>query len=177
MNEADISGNSADKSADASAADSIELVLWRHAEAQSPIPGKIADPDRALTPRGHAQATRMAAWLNTRLPGKCRMLVSPAVRTLQTASALKRTWDADERVGLSAGPQSLLTAVDWPRRAGTTIVVGHQPTLGQVAARLLPGLDLDWNIERGAIVWLQHHPERGNAVLRVTMTPDGITEP
>jgi len=159
------------------AADSIELVLWRHAEAQDPIPGKLADADRALTPRGHAQAARMAAWLNARLPGQCRMLVSPATRTQQTASALKRAWDADERVGLSAGAQSLLMAVEWPRRAGTTIVVGHQPTLGQVAARLLPGADLDWNIRRGAIVWLQHHPEQGRAVLRMAMTPDEIIDP
>lgn len=163
-------------SAGRSASDSIELVLWRHAEAQNPIPGKIADPERALTPRGHAQAACMAAWLNARLPGNCRMLVSPAIRTLQTASALKRAWDIDERVGLSAGPQSLLTAVEWPRRAGTTIVVGHQPTLGEVAARLLPGLDLDWNIERGAIVWLQHQPAQGKAVLKVAMTPEAIRE-
>ena len=168
--------NATGRSVDSTGGDSVELVLWRHAEAQNPIPGRITDPDRALTPRGHAQAERMAAWLNARLPGKCRMLVSPATRTLQTASALKRAWDTDERVGLSAGPQSLLLAVEWPRRAGTTIVVGHQPTLGEVAAKLLPGLDLDWNIQRGAIVWLRYNPEQGKAMLRATMTPDAIVD-
>ena len=155
---------------------SIELVLWRHAEAEEAVPGKVADPDRQLTPRGQAQAARIATWLNARLPKQCRMLVSPAARTRQTAVALGRLWDTDERVGLNAGPQSLLMAAEWPRHAGTTIVVGHQPTLGQVAARLLPGLDMEWDIARGAIVWLMHHPERGKAVLRVTMTPEAIKD-
>lgn len=157
-------------------ASSPELVLWRHAEAEDAVPGRITDPDRQLTRRGQAQAARMATWLNARLPRNCRMLVSPAARTRQTAVALGRLWDTDERVGLAAGPQSLLIAAEWPRYAGTTIVVGHQPTLGQVAARLLPGLDVDWNLERGAIVWLMHHPQRGKAVLRVTMTPEAIKD-
>ena len=160
----------------AQAAPGVELVLWRHAEAEEPVPGTMADAERQLTARGQQQAARMATWLNARLPRQCRILVSPASRTRQTAVALGRLWDTDERVGLSAGPQSLLMAVEWPRRPGTTIVVGHMPTLGQVAARLLPGLDMDWNLERGAIVWIAQRAQ-GKAVLRVALTPEAIKSP
>jgi len=171
------SDNKGNASGGATGAPKIELVLWRHAEAEEAIPGKLADEDRALTPRGQRQAARMGAWLNARLSRQCRILVSPARRTRQTALALDHAWDADDRVGLNAGPQNLLMAVEWPRRAGVTVVVGHQPTLGQVAARLLPSLDLDWNMERGAIVWLMHRPDIGKAVLRVAMTPEAIKGP
>ena len=40
----------------------MDLILWRHAEAQEPE-GDMTDLDRALTRRGDKQAARMAAWL------------------------------------------------------------------------------------------------------------------
>lgn len=154
----------------------IELVLWRHAEAEDAVPGKIIDADRALTPRGFAQASRMATWLNARLPTECRVLVSPAVRTCQTALALSRPFERDARVGLDASPQSVLDAADWPHARGVTVVVGHQPTLGETAASLLPGLDMSWNLHKGAIVWIAHRAGAGRreAVLRVALTPEAI---
>jgi phosphohistidine phosphatase len=181
-----------------------ELILWRHAEAEDPVPGKISDPQRALTPRGMEQAARMAAWLNARLK-QCRILASPATRTCQTADALKRAYEMDPRVGLRATPQTLLAAAGWPgasglapsasglatnasglltNASGVTIVVGHQPTLGETAALLLPGLDMDWNLQRGAIVWIAQRgmgatdtkagSGKAQAVLRVAMTPEAI---
>ena len=38
----------------------MDLILWRHAEAQEPEEG-MSDLDRALTRRGQQQASRMAA--------------------------------------------------------------------------------------------------------------------
>ena len=40
----------------------MDLILWRHAEAQDPEDG-MDDLARALTRRGEKQAARMAAWL------------------------------------------------------------------------------------------------------------------
>ena len=57
----------------------MDLILWRHAEAQLIKPGQD-DIDRALTPKGERQAARMAQWLNQRLAESTRILVSPAVR-------------------------------------------------------------------------------------------------
>ena len=61
----------------------MELILWRHAEAQAWAEGNLriqSDLDRALTPRGEKQAARMAEWLDRQLPGRTRILVSPARR-------------------------------------------------------------------------------------------------
>ena len=51
----------------------MELVLWRHADAEDGIP----DEARKLTPKGIRQAERMAAWLRERLPQHARILNSP----------------------------------------------------------------------------------------------------
>ncbi|MEO7547467.1 MAG: histidine phosphatase family protein, partial [Ramlibacter sp.] len=40
----------------------MDLILWRHAEAED-APEGGDDLDRALTSRGEKQAARVAAWL------------------------------------------------------------------------------------------------------------------
>ena len=62
----------------------MELILWRHAEAEDGIP----DSARELTDKGRKQADLVAAWLKPRLPKNTRIIVSPTQRTQQTASAL-----------------------------------------------------------------------------------------
>ena len=64
----------------------MDLILWRHAEAEMSEP----DLQRALTQKGQKQARRMGQWLDAQLPAGCKILVSPALRTLQTAEALGR---------------------------------------------------------------------------------------
>ena len=61
----------------------MDLLLWRHAEAVDGTP----DHTRELTPRGLKQARRMARWLDTNRPKQLRVLVSPTMRTRQTAAA------------------------------------------------------------------------------------------
>ena len=48
----------------------MELILWRHAEAE---PGE-PDLGRKLTAKGEKQARRVAEWLQTRLPQTARDL-------------------------------------------------------------------------------------------------------
>jgi len=67
----------------------MDLLLWRHAEAEDTAPG--GDLGRALTARGRAQAERVAAWLGERLPDDAHILVSPAKRCQQTVAPLGRT--------------------------------------------------------------------------------------
>jgi phosphohistidine phosphatase len=61
----------------------------------------------------------------------------------------------------------------WPRAGGTVLLVGHQPTLGRVAARLLFDLDSDWSLKKGAIVWVSGRTDGARGcVLRAALTPD-----
>ena len=112
----------------------MDLILWRHAEAE---PGE-PDLGRRLTSKGLKQAERVAAWLETRLPDTTRILVSPADRTQQTALALGRKFRTVDEIAPGASVASLLAAAGWPDAREAVLVVGHQPTLGQVAATLLP---------------------------------------
>jgi len=130
----------------------MDLILWRHAEAEDGSP----DASRKLTKRGRDQAKRVAAWLKPRLPKRCEILVSPAVRTQETASALGARFKTDAAVGTHADAAGLIAAAGWPDRPGAILIVGHQPTLGRVAATLLSGAQADWHMAKGAVWWLRH---------------------
>jgi phosphohistidine phosphatase len=151
-----------------------DIVLWRHADAEPGVP----DLHRPLTPKGQKQAKRVARWLHERLPPDAVIYASPAKRAQQTALALahlgpREFVTVDEfapstRVDAALGA---LRATD-PTRA--VVVVGHQPTLGELASRLLgAGVD-DWPIRKGAVVWLavRDHDGRSHVVLRAAITPD-----
>jgi phosphohistidine phosphatase len=68
----------------------------------------------------------------------------------------------------------VLAAAGWPGRSGTVLVVGHQPTLGQVAARLLTGKDAEWSVKKGGVWWFEHRTRGGRdeALLRAVIGPD-----
>ena len=106
----------------------MDLVLWRHAEAKEWEPG-CDDLARPLVSKGHKQAARMAAWLDRQLPASARVYCSPAVRTVQTAEALDRPFHIKPVLAPDASPMALRELVGWPSAGGTTLVVGHQPTL------------------------------------------------
>lgn len=151
----------------------MQLILWRHAQAED---GK-RDLERALTAKGHRQAAKMAAWLRKRLPDEFRVLASPAVRARQTAMALGVDVTVVERLAPGASVNDVLEAVNWPDDASTaTIVVGHQPTLGEVAAQLLSGSVADWSVRKGGLWWLEHRLRggRGEVLVRAVLAPDLI---
>ncbi len=130
----------------------MDLILWRHAEAED----GSSDSARKLTKHGRDQARRIAAWLKPRLPKRCEILVSPAVRAQETAAALGVPFDSTTVVGTNAIPAEIIAAIGWPTRAKVVLVVGHQPTLGRLAATLLSGAEADWHFAKGAVWWLRH---------------------
>src|SRR5437879_984519 len=107
----------------------MDLILWRHAEAEDGSP----DASRKLTKHGREQAKRVAAWLKPRLPKRCEILASPAVRTQETAAALGARFKTDAAVGTSADAAGLIAAAGWPDRPG-----GGGPPIGR-ASRLAYG--------------------------------------
>ena len=150
----------------------MDLILWRHAEAHDGVP----DASRALTEKGHTQARLMAEWLQAHLPTQPRVLLSPARRAQETAQALSFESETSNAVGLAAMPFTLLSAAGWPDAQGAVIVVGHQPTLGQVAAYLICGEAADWSVKKGAIWWLSNRVRQNESqtVLRCVLGPDHL---
>jgi phosphohistidine phosphatase len=154
----------------------MELILWRHAEAEDVAKHTETDAARELTKKGRKQAQRMAEWLDSRVDRDWKILVSPAIRTLQTVEPLGRDFDTSEAVGLDATASSILQAAHWPMGRENVLVVGHQPTLGQVAARLLEGRDGDLAIKKGAVWWFVSRERDGTreTVLKAVLDPDTL---
>lgn len=133
-----------------------DLILWRHAEAE---PGE-PDMERKLTPKGHKQAAKMAAWLDRQLPANCRILCSPAERTLQTVKPLDRKYRICEALAPDLEARKALEACGQSDRGEPVLIVGHQPMLGQIASLLLAGVEQPWSIRKGSIVWIAKHKLR-----------------
>lgn len=151
----------------------MDLLLWRHAEAEDAAAGHD-DLTRALTAHGRRQAAKMAEWLRPRLPKDTRILVSPALRAQQTAAALKRDFRTEAALAPGASAAALLRAAGWPEDHGAVLVVGHQPTLGEVAARLMDEAGPGWSVRKGALWWLRARDRGGAAevVLHLVLPPE-----
>lgn len=151
----------------------MELILWRHAEAVDAGPNED-DLSRALTRKGRKQAARMGQWLDANLPHACKILVSPARRAIETAEALERKFQIVADLAPDSDPMRLLRAANWPDSKSPVVIVGHQPTLGQLASLLITGSSQDWTIRKGNIWWLcQRDREDGPGnFLRAIMAPD-----
>ena len=151
----------------------MDLLLWRHAEAHPAREGQ-SDLDRSLTTKGERQARRMAEWLNAKMAHSTRILVSPARRCQQTAQALERSFRTVETLAPDAPVVAMLDAARWPRSAEPVLIIGHQPTLGLVAATLLCGEAQPWAVRKGAVWWLRRRERDGGTVLHAVQPPDGI---
>lgn len=150
----------------------MDLILWRHADAEDAKAG-TADTDRRLSVRGLHQAEEMAAWLRAHALRDPRVLASPAERARQTAEALKLPFKVDRRIGIGASTADLIGAADWPDCRGTVILIGHQPSLGRLAALLLAGEEADWTIKKGGIWWFSNRvrADETQTVLKAVANP------
>ncbi|MDR1968440.1 MAG: histidine phosphatase family protein [Burkholderiaceae bacterium] len=129
----------------------MDLILWRHAEAEDLEKGGD-DLQRALTSGGEKHAKRMAGWLDRQLPEGVRILCSPALRCEQTALTLGRKFKLRDELAPGATPEALLAAAGWPN-GKPVLAVGHQPTLGQVIARLAGMRQPSYPLRKGALWW------------------------
>lgn len=152
----------------------MDLILWRHAEAQEHPTlhgqsGDVQDLARRLTSRGEKQATRMAAWLDRQLPEGARVYASPAQRTEQTARALGRKFKLSDALRPEAQVHAVLDLAQWPHGRGPVVVVGHQPTLGRIIAQLLRLAEEDCPMKKGALWWLRQR-ERNDQMQTLIVT-------
>jgi phosphohistidine phosphatase len=146
----------------------MDLILWRHAEAEDGTP----DHARQLTAKGIKQAGKVAAFLRQHLPRDHRILVSPATRTQQTIVTLTDHFTLAPTIAPGASSQAVLHAARWPDAGGTVLIVGHQPTLGEVAAQLLGCDGLSLSIKKGALWWFSRREGSAQTTLRLVITPD-----
>ena len=158
----------------------MDLILWRHAEAQDHPHGErgeqgdALDLERRLTPRGEKQAARMAAWLDRQLPEAAKVCTSPAERARQTAAALGRKARVRDELAPGASVAALLGVAGWPDAKVPVVLIGHQPSLGQLIAHLLGLPEQDCPMRKGAVWWLRQRERNGRlqTVIVSVQTPE-----
>ncbi len=148
----------------------MELILWRHADAEDGFPDTL----RQLTATGQDQAQRISNWLKSQLPDKVAIKVSPAMRTQQTAMALGLSFETCPEVGPGARVKDVLSVANWPDGQGVVLIVGHQPTLGQVVNHLIPTAPAGMRVKKGSVWWIKSQQNNGDveSVLYTVMYPE-----
>lgn len=126
-----------------SAAREKTLILMRHSKSEDGL-GK-PDHDRELTDRGRRDARAAGTWLRDEGLLPDLVICSTAVRTRQT-------WDAAVKGGAQTefleyrksvyqgGPTAMVETVrEDAGDMATVLVIGHNPTMAEVASRLTEG--------------------------------------
>jgi phosphohistidine phosphatase len=118
------------------------LILVRHAKSDWSLPGQ-EDWDRPLNTRGQRDAPEMARRLRSRRLKPDRILSSPAVRALTTATIMTRELrvapsllTAEERLYLAAPADLLQVLRELGGASRQLMVVGHNPGITEFANRL-----------------------------------------
>ena len=138
----------------------LRLSLVRHAKTEPGASGQ-EDWDRVLEPRGQRDAPEMARRLKQLNPKPDRILSSPAVRAITTATIMVRELGVsaqkvqqDERLYL-ASPKAMLAVIqELGGRSRHLMVVGHNPGITEFADRISAERGVD-NLPTCAVYTLQ----------------------
>ena len=155
-----------------------QLYLIRHAIAENRGPAWPDDTKRPLTSNGMARmkkATRGLRRLGVTLE---IVLTSPFVRARQTAEIVAAACEPHaqivntEALVPGAGYATLVAELGRHSRKTRIAVVGHEPGIGELAARLI-GSRHPFDFKKGAVcrIDLEEIPPRGPGHLRWLLTP------
>jgi phosphohistidine phosphatase len=164
------------------AAGCVELLLLRHAIAEERS-AAVPDAARALTARGRARCAAVLAALVARDLRAARLLASPLRRARETAELAVRAGLApalELAEALAPGGDALAALPTWleglealPPQPPRLLLVGHEPDLSSLAARLIgaaPG-GLELRKAGVALLRLPRTAAPGAAVLRLLLPP------
>ncbi len=121
----------------------MKIHLLRHAEAEEASPSG-RDADRRLTDTGKKRMRLVAKAIAKLDPAYDAVLVSPLVRSRQTAEPVaaacgfRKTLLETKSLLPNADPEELLVELG-RLGAGSVLLVGHQPHVGRLLGRLATG--------------------------------------
>ena len=119
----------------------MRLVIIRHAVAVPRGTPDMADDERPLTPRGRRRFRQAARGLAAVLKRPDALLSSPLPRARQTADIAARAWGkvkVSETPALAGGTfEDLAVALAPFGPKELVAIVGHEPDLSEILARLL----------------------------------------
>jgi phosphohistidine phosphatase len=154
------------------------LYLIRHGVAAERGAEYPDDSKRPLTPQGMSRLRREARGLEALGVTFDEIVTSPLVRTRQTADVIAEslktkpavtTSDALAPAGTSGAVMQELAKYT---KKGSVALVGHEPNLGELAARLI-GSRQPFEFKKGGICRIDFEtlPPKGVGILRWFVTP------
>ena len=114
------------------------IELLRHAKSSWDDPG-LADRERPLARRGVKATARLREHLRRSGIAPDLVLCSPAARAVETWERVRDGLAGDMRVGIEAelyaasADQLLARLGQLPESAGSVLVIGHNPGIGELA--------------------------------------------
>lgn len=141
------------------------LYVVRHAEA---VEGSdtLLDQWRFLTEEGRSAAKKMSSSIAKYGPKTRLTITSPLTRAVQTAEIMaekacrKNVVVASELLLPGADTGKLIAHLKGRRDARRVMLVGHEPQLGLLVAKLLGGNDDAISLKKGACVTLKLSPDK-----------------
>ena len=109
------------------------ITLFRHGKAEQPT-ADVTDFERQLSIRGRLNASQMGTFLAAQNMLPDRILVSPAVRTLETLKIASQTWPDIQQVVCDSIYEAtanglLLEVAERASDVRSVMIIGHNPSL------------------------------------------------
>jgi phosphohistidine phosphatase len=151
----------------------MRLLILRHGPAVDREEWRGPDPLRPLTSLGRKRTRRMAKATKPLVPGFHSIWTSPWLRALDTAELAGSIWGlpVEQHTWLAGdGPAAGDTLSNLPRE--DTILVGHEPDLGELIGVLCGGPALP--LKKAGMALLDGHPVAGGMILNLLLTPPAV---
>lgn len=155
----------------------MRLIVMRHGQAPSAVEAGVkSDHDRPLADQGRADALRQAGRLRAKGFVPDLILHSPLLRAKQTAYEVRKGFLDKPRIEEYEPLSNAMRGEDLyarlaadGRRAGLTLLVGHMPQLGELAAHLT---GVSMGLEPAGLVVLDAS-EPGRSQVLLALPPSG----
>ena len=144
----------------------MRIFLVRHGDADAEIPEGLGDEARALTAKARQALHQHFVSIGERVGAVDLLLTSPLVRTVQTAQLLSVVLKHEgplraHRSLLPDMPVGALESVLTAHPDQNLIFVGHQPSMGAMAAHLLGLQQFPKPVSPGTVIGLERTGEAG----------------
>ena len=153
-----------------------ELYLIRHGVAEERGPAWPDDAERPLTDQGMSRLRKEARGLSRIGVSFDVMLTSPLVRARQTAEIIAAAFDPRphlvnvDSLAPGAAAQALVTELEKHARRRRIALVGHEPGIGELAARLI-GTRRPIEFKKGSVCRIDVDELSGPGALQWLATP------
>ncbi len=151
----------------------MRLIIVRHGRAVEREDWSGPDADRPLTLEGRKRTRQVMRAVRQLIRPIDAVWTSPAIRAAATARYAGRIWRAPVTVHAWLAPGAM-PAIDQLTHlpGGDTVLVGHEPDLGELIGALIGGPPIP--LRKAGIAVLTGEPAGGGMVLELLLTPRAV---